>query len=255
MKKNLSAICAEGMSKKMKKLFFALILVTAMMLPAGLAVSANTVTVSTHDELVAALENDNSDGLNLIIVGDILLEDGKTYDFIGIELDATNGELLVPARGEVTFVFFVPDEDEPDDATGPEDLPEDTADFDIVPRYYGTDEIRMRLVVDDYYYTLNGATLRGDVAPFITDGRTMVPLRIVSEGLGADVDWDAATRTVTVYKDGETLELTVDIPLPGDMGTPVIVGGRTFVPVRYVVEELGAEIDWNPTTRAVYIFG
>lgn len=45
---------------------------------------------------------------------------------------------------------------------------------------------------------VNGQEIYSDVAPFIKDGRTMVPLRVISEALGADVDWDSGTQIVSV---------------------------------------------------------
>ena len=94
-----------------------------------------------------------------------------------------------------------------------------------------------------------------EVAPFISQGRTMVPLRIIAESLGAEVDWDSTTRTVIISGREETINLIVDVPLPDDMGTPIIVNGITFVPVRYVSEKLGASVQWDGENNAVYIYG
>jgi len=71
--------------------------------------------------------------------------------------------------------------------------------------------------------------------------------------LGADVDWVAATRTVTVDKGDISLTLSVDAPLPDGMGQAAIIDGRTFVPVRYVAEMLGVDVRWDGVSRAVYI--
>jgi hypothetical protein len=45
----------------------------------------------------------------------------------------------------------------------------------------------------------------------------------------------------------------IDVPLPSGMGTPVIINQRTMIPLRYVSESLGAEVDWNPDTRTIDI--
>jgi hypothetical protein len=111
----------------------------------------------------------------------------------------------------------------------------------------------IRLVVDSYDFTIGEATHRSDVAPFISEGRTMVPLRVVTDGLGAEIEWDGETQTVTILQVGETLRLTVGTPLPNNMGTPQIVNGRTFVPVAYVAEALGATVRWDGAAQAVYI--
>jgi len=101
----------------------------------------------------------------------------------------------------------------------------------------------------------NGTVKQAESAPFISQERTMIPLRIIAEALNAEVDWDSATRTVIITGRGETINLIVDVPLPGDMGTPVIVNGSTSVPVRYVSETLGATVRWDGENKAVYIYG
>ena len=81
----------------------------------------------------------------------------------------------------------------------------------------------------------------------------MIPLRIIAEALNAEVNWNNNTRTVIIARHGETINLIVDVPLPDDMGTPVIVNGSTFVPVRYVSETLGATVQWDGESKVVYI--
>lgn len=61
---------------------------------------------------------------------------------------------------------------------------------------------------DDISITLDGRNLSFDVPPQIINERTMVPLRAIFEALGADVDWDQATQTVTSSKDDITIRLT-----------------------------------------------
>ena len=56
----------------------------------------------------------------------------------------------------------------------------------------------MELTIGQKTAIVNGIEHTLDVAPEITDDRTFVPLRFVSESVGAEVDWDAATRTVII---------------------------------------------------------
>ncbi|MCL2224432.1 MAG: stalk domain-containing protein [Defluviitaleaceae bacterium] len=110
------------------------------------------------------------------------------------------------------------------------------------------------LTVGSTAFTVNGVTQEGDAAPFIADGRTMVPLRVVSEALGAEVDWDGATQTATIMQShpvASSFALTIGRTLPNNMGTPILHGGRTFVPFRYAAERLGADVDWNGETQTV----
>ena len=93
------------------------------------------------------------------------------------------------------------------------------------------------------------------VEPFIEGGRTMLPLHTVAEVMGAELGWDPETRTATLTRGDDVVTLVIGEELPGNMGTPLIRDGRTFVPVAFVAEELGAETSWVADTRTVYITG
>ena len=103
-------------------------------------------------------------------------------------------------------------------------------------------------------------TVELDVPPMIVDGRTMAPLRFVGESLGAEVLWNEDARQViytsgsrqiiltvgqrTVFVDGRSVEIDA---------APVIVDGRTLVPVRFVGQWLGAIVKWDDELRRVEI--
>ncbi|MCL2223863.1 MAG: glycoside hydrolase family 11 protein [Defluviitaleaceae bacterium] len=115
---------------------------------------------------------------------------------------------------------------------------------------------RLRFQVNESVFMNRGDHKTLEAPPFIDPitNRTMVPFRAVAEGLGAEIDWEEATRTVTFTRNGTTAQLTIGVELPDGMGTAEIVEGRTFVPVRYVSEILGATIGWDAVSRAVYIY-
>lgn len=99
--------------------------------------------------------------------------------------------------------------------------------------------------------------------PVIIEGRTMLPVRAIVEALGGRVSWDAVRRAVGVVLSTKTLELVIGKSLATVNGTsvaidpanalvvPVIVKGRTMLPVRFVGEQLGATVDWAPVTQMV----
>lgn len=99
-----------------------------------------------------------------------------------------------------------------------------------------------------------------DVAPVIRSDRTMVPMRFIGEALGAQVDWEDASRKVTYSIDDIKIELFIgkktarlngkNITLDVD---PVIVSERTMVPLRFVGEYMGATVDWDDNTRTAII--
>ena len=99
----------------------------------------------------------------------------------------------------------------------------------------------------------NDKTKANDVAPFIVGDRTLVPIRIVTELLGGSAHWDDATRTVTLYIDGKVLSMTIGKEIPGFGTSAVIMNDRTYVPIRYVAEKLGANVEWIAATQQIVI--
>ena len=111
--------------------------------------------------------------------------------------------------------------------------------------------------------TVDGSPYTLDTAPYIdaVANRTLVPIRFVSEALGAQVDWKEETRQV-IIKDGEKeIILTIgspDVLVNGekqivDCAPAVQPPGRTFVPLRFVSETLGAQVDWDAATQEITI--
>ena len=120
----------------------------------------------------------------------------------------------------------------------------------------------VKLTIGQTYATVDGISYILDAVPFVKAGvnRTLVPVRFVSEALGAKVDWKAQTRQV-VIKDGGT-EIVLAIGSDKVMVNGVekaldcpaeIVGSRTFVPLRFVSETLGAKVDYSATTKQITI--
>jgi len=100
-----------------------------------------------------------------------------------------------------------------------------------------------------------------DAKPFIDEnGRTLIPVRFVTEDLGATVEWNAQDREVYITKDGVYIMIRIgqEIILVNGrtkaMDTKAIIKeDRTYVPIRYVAEELGATVGWDASTRTVII--
>ena len=111
----------------------------------------------------------------------------------------------------------------------------------------------MRLVIGQYSYTQNGINQVSDAAPFIAEGRTMIPLCMIADAMGADVNWDDSMHTVTITRDTTVATLIINQPLPSGLGTPIIINDRTFVPLRFVAEALGADIEWDDATQSIKV--
>ncbi|HUW14001.1 MAG TPA: copper amine oxidase N-terminal domain-containing protein [Anaerolineae bacterium] len=107
---------------------------------------------------------------------------------------------------------------------------------------------------------LNGRPLQFDVPPTLVSGRTMVPLRGIFESMGAQVNWDANTRTIAATKGATDVQLSIGDPRATVNGRTVlldapamILNGSTMVPLRFVSEALGADVKWFEATQMVSI--
>lgn len=87
-------------------------------------------------------------------------------------------------------------------------------------------------------------------SPFIQKGRFFVPIRFVSEILGAQVDWDQAQQQITIRYEGQTLQMVLgetEIKVNGKTveidAAPLLKNNTTFVPVRFVSEQLGMYVE------------
>ncbi|NPV88369.1 copper amine oxidase [Coprothermobacteraceae bacterium] len=113
-------------------------------------------------------------------------------------------------------------------------------------------------------YLVNGEARYMDMPPILKSGRTFLPIRYVAEPLGASVQWDAKTQKVTITsRDGATkVELWVGKNYAFVDGTkklidadptvtPMLVNGRTLLPLRFVAEALGAKVNWDNNTKSV----
>jgi len=123
-------------------------------------------------------------------------------------------------------------------------------------------EIIIELFIGKKTASINGVSKEIDAPPFIKDGRTLVPIRFIAETFGALVDWDATTQSITITLDTKNIkiilqinnktavvnskEVTLDVP-------PIIVNGRTFVPLRFIAESFGAEVLWDGDLKKITI--
>ncbi len=123
------------------------------------------------------------------------------------------------------------------------------------------------LKIGDQYAEINGGWHRLDAAPYIKNGRTMVPLRFITEAFGADVAGYGTEcgvqarivfRNVTVFlTEGDYAahfinEYGSDLVVPLDVA-PEIKNGRMFVPIRFIAGNFGCDMNWDPVDQFVII--
>ncbi len=107
---------------------------------------------------------------------------------------------------------------------------------------------------------LDGLPVQFDVPPQIINGRTLVPFRFIAEALNINVEWDGITRTVSAKDGGTHVLLQINneaaqvngVPFILDV-PPVIINGRTLIPLRFFGEAYGCRVDWDAETRTVRI--
>lgn len=98
------------------------------------------------------------------------------------------------------------------------------------------------------------------VAPYIKDGRTMLPIRIIVESLGAKVEYLAKTKEIVITMDSKVVKMKIGSKeaMLGQAKSILDVApeawqGVTFVPLRFLTEAFGLEIEWVQTTRTARI--
>lgn len=111
------------------------------------------------------------------------------------------------------------------------------------------------MTINDTVGYINGEAKTLDAAPVIRDSRTMLPVRFVAEAFGATVEWDGATSTATIKTDDVEIKITIGSKTALVNGEEVkldapafIESSRTYMPVRFVAENLGAKVDWDGAT-------
>jgi hypothetical protein len=107
---------------------------------------------------------------------------------------------------------------------------------------------------------VDGRLVNFDVPPQVIQGRVLVPVRGVFEQLGATVDYDARTQHIVALRGSQNVELTIGSRQAQVNGTPHLldvpaftINGRTMVPLRFISESLGAEVQWVDASRTILI--
>ena len=155
--------------------------------------------------------------------------------------DKNGNKLTLKSAGENKYTFTMP-----------------SANVDIKASFVKADgavDTTNAIVMQIGNKTVNayGKAIASDAAPLIINNRTMVPIRIVTETLGGEAFWNEDTQTVALTIDGKTITMQIGIVLEKYGVAPLIIDNRTYVPIRFVAEELGAAVDWNENAQEIVI--
>jgi hypothetical protein len=127
--------------------------------------------------------------------------------------------------------------------------------------FYVYHEIVIQMTIGNPEFSIDGEKQpQLSFPPYISNGRTMVPLRVISEAFGAGVEWNGTTKTVTITLGDTEIKMTIDqqIALVNGVETlldapPEIREGSTFVPISFIANTFGATVEWNANTQTATI--
>ena len=116
------------------------------------------------------------------------------------------------------------------------------------------------LKIDDPVIKVDGETQTIDTPPVIIDSRTFVPVRAVVEALGGKADWRSEEKKAVLTRGRDTVELTIGSTTAKHNeqtdkldAAPVIIDGRTMLPLRYIAESFGFAAEWDAETKTIYV--
>ncbi len=107
-----------------------------------------------------------------------------------------------------------------------------------------------------------GETYEIEAPPVVVGGRTMVPMRFIAELFGMDVAWNQATSTLTMTNEyDKSIVMTIGSKLAyvnGDEvvldAPPVVIAGRTMVPLRFIAETFGLDVEWDAENQTIFLY-
>lgn len=121
------------------------------------------------------------------------------------------------------------------------------------------ERIEVTFKVGDEILKINGEDVKVE-KPVVINGVTLVPLRVITEAFGADVQWDGELRCVTLNYSEVIIKLYIDNKEANVDGTsielleaPRIINDRTMVPLRFITENFGADVDYEDKTKQITV--
>lgn len=120
--------------------------------------------------------------------------------------------------------------------------------------------IVIKLEIENKNASINEQKATLDVPAKLINGRTMVPIRFISESFGCKVNWDAKAKEITIIRHDMSFKLWLgkNYAMVGERkqsldSPPVIVEGRTLVPLRFISEPFGAKVNWDAKTKKITV--
>lgn len=180
-------------------------------------------------------------------------DEGYVIDRVVVK-DADGKKIELTEKGEGEYTFTMPDSKVEIDANFAKAEAEPAAPEEIPAAE------KIVLTINERVSQVFGNVVVNDVAPVIRGERTMLPIRFIAQALGAEVAWDDALNKVTITKDDGIIELYIGSPVAVvngeniELDAPALIeNSRTYLPLRFVAEHLGAKVLWDAETQQVTI--
>ena len=180
-------------------------------------------------------------------------DEGYELDELKV-LDKDGNEVELTDKGTGKYTFKMPKGGVEVDASF---VPENGTDAPVVK-----EDSTLVLTIGQLNYQEDGTHKVNDVSPIIKGDRTMLPIRLIAEFLGATVTWNEAEQSVTIVKDDTTIVIYIGQAFALLNGEPVqldapafIQNDRTYLPVSFIAENLGAEVIWDGVNQTVTVIG
>ena len=121
------------------------------------------------------------------------------------------------------------------------------------------------LQIGNSTFTVNGVSNTLDSPPVIKNNRTLLPIRAIVEALGGTIEWIPTTKSITIRLGSTTIGLQIgnsaavvngnvmNIDSDNPKVVPEIINSRTMLPLRFVTENLGCDVQWDGTTKTITI--
>lgn len=216
-------------------------------------VNGNATAISTNDNyytvtLDSAIITEKPEGANASVDADYFQDYANTF------LKKGTGKVVISSNKEGTVKANVVVKLEPTAAA--KEINKDlttvyltgvaTANFGAKAPEKGTGDT-VTFIIGNTTFVANGATKAADVAPYVANGRTFIPVRAFAEATGAKVEYDAATQVITITGEGLSAQMTIGsniLTVNGqttvmDTAAAVTAEGRTVLPVRFAGQALG----------------
>ncbi|MBL7575569.1 Copper amine oxidase N-terminal domain-containing protein [Peptoniphilus asaccharolyticus DSM 20463] len=230
--------------------------ITATLSASNGLTATKEITVKGFDEIVklnAKVDKKRiSDGETLNVTTEATLKDGRTVvlspKVLSYSLDGfvgnfdENGNLVITSTADLYKA----------------NINVSVGDKTTSTTIYDASAKVIEMTIDKKQYSINSEKQKMDTAPFIKDSRTLVPVRFVAEAIGAQVEWNEEEQLVKITNGENILTLKIgenSYNLNGkdlEMDTQSIIkDSRTFIPIRFVAEALGLNVEYNDSTRTV----